>query len=101
MRGKNFGRRKMVIHLGDAGVGTIHVGKWVLTEVIPSGFVPVFTGKRPGNGPFPAKVPMPIRFALSGFTATPCAARSVIASGMLLVGSPPSEVVTGDCAVPA
>src|SRR5258708_19503002 len=68
-------------------------------------------GRRPGYAPFFVNVPQPIRLALSGFSAvlfTPTPAQlnvaapapgraisAVNASGMLLVGSPPSETVEG------
>src|SRR4029077_921979 len=48
----------------------------------------LFTGKRPGYGPFPVNAPMPIRLKLCGFTGIPPAAKSFNASVMLPPQSP-------------
>src|ERR1044072_5163382 len=70
-------------------------GNPALICVGPAGFVPSLPGNRPGNDPLPVNAPVPIRFALNGFTLMPRLRRLEIASGILLSGSPPSETVAG------
>ena len=61
----------------------------------PAGLVPSFKGMSPGKVPLPENEPMPIRFALRGFTAMPRLASEAIASGMLFSGSPPRGTAAG------